>query len=207
MCVAKTVDWGGDGVVEVVKRTSRAHGFQVEQPRKPRELRGGLPPQSAQEVPFIDARETSRDMPAAALQIERHRDGSRRPDPARKSVAALAEPFQKHVPAERHTAQYQGSYRVLLHDPSHGKFEIGRFPRVVEPRRQIGLVTATAENEHIRSPTVIASHLKNPAYGVRPDGAFETREEKQTWSPRSGVEAQKLYEVIIRRLPPFDSRR
>src|SRR5687767_492092 len=161
MRARKAVDWSRHRVVEVVNRARTLELFAVEEVRIARKLRDRFAPQRLQEASVVDAGKPSRQIARAGLQVEWRRDRGGSANSIIDGIAALAEPLQKHVAAQRdsseapHTAGPARTQR-REHEP-----DVPGLTRMIESPGLVRRRSASAEDEQCRSPAPCGSLREN----------------------------------------------
>jgi hypothetical protein len=77
---------------------------------------------------------------------------------------------------------------------------------VIKARGAIELVTAAAKYEHVGCPSAIPSDLEEATDIMGADRPLETMKYEQSRAIGGRRQSQELNEVVIRRLPPLDTR-
>ena len=85
------------------------------------------------------------------------------------------------------------------------ELQIPGFAGVIETRRAIWLVAATAKNQKIGSPSTSRRFAKKAGDIVRTDGSLEPMEKKETRRSDGSVEAMDIDEVSVGSLPSLDA--
>src|SRR5579863_487790 len=133
----ESVDRSRHRVVELIDRPRPRQAARIREIGVLLELRERLAIERAKEARLVDTRKSLSDVPGAPRQIERngHRGGATH---LRGNIpAALPEPFEQHVAAQRKSREHQGSVLELADEVIGDKGQIAGFTGVVEPPRAV----------------------------------------------------------------------
>ena len=112
--------------------------------------------------------------------------------------AALAEPLQQHVAAEGDADQAHAHRRLARDQPAEHGVEVGRLPRVVEPRGAIRLTAARAKVQDHRPQAERRGLPAEARHVVRARGAFEpVEDDDDRRARRFGLAPVEVEEVAV----------
>src|SRR5882762_11363574 len=115
----------------------------------------------------------------AALEVVRRGDGHGRAHLGRRGIAALAEPLQEDVAAERDADGADARVRVAPGEQADDEVEVVGVARMVEARQPVRLAAARPEVQGHRAPARVAREREQAMHVVRAARALEAVQDEQ----------------------------